>query len=32
MSIKGALAVFVGTFVSVAVIARVKPLRDLAGI
>lgn len=32
MSIKSALAVFVGTFVSVAVIARVKPLRDLAGI
>lgn len=32
MSIKHALAVFVGTFVSVAVIARVKPLRDLAGL
>lgn len=32
MNLKHALAVFVGTFVSVAVIARIKPLRDLAGI
>lgn len=32
MSIKHALAVFVGTALSLAVIARVKPLRDLVGI
>jgi len=31
MNIKHILMVFVGTFASVAVIARVKPLRDLAG-
>lgn len=31
MSVKHMLAVFLGTFVSVAVISRVKPLRDLAG-
>lgn len=31
MSLKHVAAVFVGTFVSVAVISRIKPLRDLAG-
>lgn len=32
MNAKHVLVVFLGTFVSIAVIARVKPLRDLAGI
>ncbi len=32
MSIKGALLSLVVTFVGVAIIARVKPLRDLAGL
>lgn len=31
MNVKHALAVFVGTFISVAIIARVAPLRSLAG-
>jgi hypothetical protein len=31
MNVKHALAIFVGTFVSVAIIARVAPLRSLAG-
>lgn len=31
MSIKHVAMVFVGTFVSVAIIARVAPLRSLAG-
>lgn len=31
MNAKHALAVFVGTFISVAIIARVAPLRSLAG-
>ena len=32
MNVKHALMVFAGTLVSVAIIARVKPLRDLAGL
>lgn len=32
MSVKHMVAVFAGTFISVAIIARIKPLRDLAGI
>lgn len=32
MTAKHALVVFIGSFVSIAIIARVKPLRDLAGI
>lgn len=31
MNVKHAVAVFVGTFISVAIIARVAPLRSLAG-
>lgn len=31
MNVKHVAMVFVGTFVSIAIIARVKPLRDLAG-
>lgn len=31
MNAKHALMVFVGTFVSIAIIARVAPLRSLAG-
>lgn len=31
MSAKHAVVVFIGTFVSVAIIARVAPLRKLAG-
>lgn len=31
MTAKHALMIFVGSLVSVAIIARVKPLRDLAG-
>lgn len=31
MSVKHGLVVFVGTFISVAIIARIAPLRSLAG-
>lgn len=31
MSMKHVLGIFVGTFISVAIIARVAPLRSLAG-